>query len=404
MALTEPAATDRPLSVLIFTPTPTHPPIQGNRQRVFDICRALRSIGVKLTVLYYATESIAAGEARRMREAWGDVRIVFPRGVVHKHSLVRYPAIDDWYDESITQEVQKLCAERNFDVCIVNYVWYSKLFEALPSSVVRVIDTHDVFGGRSERFAEIGLTPEWFHTSVVQEGLGLDRSDFVLAIQSAERDPLQARTSARVRTLGFLSTPNFLPAPVQTKSGPLRAGYIGSGNPFNIASMLAFAAAVNASPSLMQQVEFHIAGHICVALKGARHPFLLHGTTESVGAFYESIDVAINPMAGGTGLKIKSLEALSFGMPLVATADAMTGIPSAHPGHQLASPAETANWLIALAQDPSRLVEEAELSRRVFLDYRRSQLDAFRTIWSEISAEVPSRVRQHDDSLLENYA
>jgi len=384
-------AAARPLSVLVFTPTPTHPPVQGNRQRVFDICRALESVGARLTLLYYATESIGAAEARRMREAWGDIHIVFPRGVLHKQSLVRYPAIDDWYDEAITQAVAELCKERRFDVCIVNYVWYSRLFEALPSSAVRVIDTHDIFGGRSERFAEIGLAPEWFHTSIAQEGLGLDRSDFVLAIQSGERGPLQARTRARVRTLGFLSAPNFLPPPVPRNGGSLRAGYIGSGNPFNVASMLAFAGAVNASPQLIPSVEFHVAGQICTALKGVRHPFLLRGTTESVAAFYESIDVAINPMMGGTGLKIKSLEALSFGMPLVATADAMTGIPSAHPGHLLAGPAEIADRLLALARDPARLRQESEASRQVFGAYRRSQLDAFRHIWSEISEEVSTR-------------
>ena len=37
----------QPINVLAFTPTPTHPPIQGNRQRVYDICRAIQSTGAQ---------------------------------------------------------------------------------------------------------------------------------------------------------------------------------------------------------------------------------------------------------------------------------------------------------------------------------------------------------------------
>jgi hypothetical protein len=402
MAMTETDTADRRLSALVFTPTPTHPPIQGNRQRVFDICRALRSIGVDLTLVYYATESIGAAEALAMRDAWGDLHVIFPRGFVQKRSLVRYPAIDDWYDDTISETIERLCQQREFDICIINYVWYSRLLDALPPSVVRVIDTHDVFGGRGERFAELGLTPEWFHTSIAQEGLGLDRADFVLAIQSGEREPLQARTRARVRTLGFLSAPNFLPLSARKTGGTLRVGYIGSGNPFNVASMLTFARAVNASPRAAQMVQFHVAGQICVALARTVHPFILHNTTESVARFYDSIDVAINPMTGGTGLKIKSLEALSFGRPLAATADAMIGIPSAHPGHQLENPEQVVSWLLDLAADSSRLHHEAELSRQVFQSYRQSQLMAFRAIWSEIVAERATRRLSRNIASMEN--
>src|SRR5215469_5152005 len=107
------------LNILVFTPTPTHPPIQGNRRRIFDLCRALQSMGAELTILYYATEGINASEARQMREAWGDLDVVFPRGFVPRRSLVRYPAVDDWYDESISAAVTRLCARKHFDVCIV---------------------------------------------------------------------------------------------------------------------------------------------------------------------------------------------------------------------------------------------------------------------------------------------
>ena len=375
----------------MFTPTPTHPPIQGNRQRIFDICRALRTVGAELTVQYYATEDVSAEEARQMREAWGEVDIVFPRDFSPRQSLARYPALDDWYDDSITEAVRRLCVRRHFDACVVNYVWYSKLFDALPSSVVRVLDTHDVFGGRAARFAELGLTAEWFHTSAAEESKGLDRSDFVIAIQSEETALFEAATQARVRTVGLLSAPDLLPAPHPRRSGPLKAGYIASGNPFNVSSILSFARALEAHTQLLDMMEFHVAGQVCAALARIPHRFVLHGKTESVRDFYESMDVAINPMTGGTGLKIKSIEALSFGRPLAATRDAMIGIPTSHPGHELAGSPEIVKWLIGLAEERSRLAEESEISRRVFRAYRQAQLRAFRDLWSEIRSECDLR-------------
>jgi len=381
-----------PLNVLVFTPTPTHPPVQGNRQRVFDMCRALQSVGAEMTVLYHSTEGISAAEARLMRGTWGDLEVIFPSGFVPKQSLVRYPTIDDWYDDMITDAVARLCQRKRFDVCVVNYVWYSKLFEALPDSVVRVIDTHDLFGGRAERFAELGLAPEWFYTSIAQETLGLDRSDFVVAIQKEEARTLQARTSSNVRTVGFLSAPNFMPPSGYKAGAPLKAGYIGSGNPFNVSSMLSFARAVHAVSGTTAAIEFHVAGAICAALRESSHAFVLHGMVDSLPEFYRSIDVAINPMSGGTGLKIKSLEALSFGKPLAATTDAMAGINSLHAGHRLGGPDDVVRWLMELSANPARLAEEAAESRRVFQSYRKAQLHAFLGLWSEIRDRVADRV------------
>ncbi len=380
-----------PVRVLVFTPTPTHPPIQGNRQRVLDICRAIQSMGADITLLYYATEGLHPSEARQMREMWRNFEVVFPRSFAPQNSLVRYPAIDDWYDESIGRAATRLSAQRRFDACIVNYAWYSKLFESLPRDIVRIIDTHDVFGDRAQRFAEIDLAPEWFHTSVEQETAGLNRADFVLAIQDIEAETLQRRTRTPVQTVGFLSAPDYLPPARRMSGSRLRVGYVGSANPFNVSSMLAFARALQSSPGNALGFDVHLAGPICAALRSSPHPFVMHGVVDSIFEFYRSIDVVVNPMLGGTGLKIKSLEALSFGKPLVATLDAMTGIATSHDGHRLQDLSQVVRRLDELSNAPARLSHESELSRRVFESYRREQLQAFSRFWSSLEQEIGGR-------------
>jgi hypothetical protein len=382
-----------PLNVLVVSPTPTHPAIQGNRQRVSDICRAIQSMGAKVTLLYYATESISADDALKMNAAWDAFEVAFPHSLEHKRSLVRHPAIDDWFDDEISAAVSRLISSKRFDVCVVNYVWYSRLLEGLPANVVRVIDTHDVFGGRAEKFADIGLDPAWFHTSVAEEKTGLDRADYVIAIQDGEARLLAERTSARVVSIGRLSPDDFLPLRKKNPGEPLLVGYLGSGNPFNVASILSFAAVALGRSEVLAKIEFYVAGPICDALRSVSHPFQLCGIVKSVSEFYRDIDVAINPMLGGTGLKIKSLEAMGFGKPLVATSDAMTGIATHHPGHLLNSPGAVLDYLVELSTRSSLLAAEASISRDVYRHYQEEQLQAFCSVWSEIVASIHSRGR-----------
>lgn len=386
---------NRPLNALVFTPTPTHPPIQGNRRRVGDICRAFQSVGAELTMLYYSTEGITALAARQMREQWGDLHVAFPTGLEHPRSFVQHFGIDDWYDGAISEAVNTLCAQRSFDFCVVNYAWYSKLFGLLPPHVVRVIDSHDVFGDRAESFRQIGLDPKWFHTSIEEEAIGLGRADFVIAIQDIEADVLRARTHKPVYSVGYLSAPDFLPLRSRERSQRLMVGYIGSGNPFNVACMLAFAEEVERRPDIRARVDIQVAGEVCVELARNPHPFTLRGTVESASDFYRSVDVVINPMVGGTGLKIKSLEALGFGKPLVATFDAMAGIDTDRPGHRLSALSAIPDRLLYLADRPEVLVEEAVASRHVFNVNRRSQEKAFASLWSDIRGEVETRRNAH---------
>ena len=55
---------------------------------------------------------------------------------------------------------------------------------------------------------------------------------------------------------------------------------------------------------------------------------------EDLGPFYDECSVIINPCLAGSGLKIKSVEALSYGKPLVTTPKGAEGLTDS-PGNGL---------------------------------------------------------------------
>ena len=94
----------------------------------------------------------------------------------------------------------------------------------------------------------------------------------------------------------------------------------------------------------------HVYGSVCKNLKKyARvEGVLLHGTVASLDAIYRRGDIVINPVQFGGGLKIKSVEALAYGLPLVATSEAVNGMEDAEgKAYLLANTQE--EWVEALA-------------------------------------------------------
>jgi glycosyltransferase involved in cell wall biosynthesis len=53
------------------------------------------------------------------------------------------------------------------------------------------------------------------------------------------------------------------------------------------------------------------------------------GPVDQVASFYDRIDVAVAPVERGGGMKVKVVEAMMHGVPVVATEHAKDGLPDA---------------------------------------------------------------------------
>ena len=343
--------------ILIVSPIPSHPQDQGNSARIYTLARALQAAGFIVHFLYCQNEGLTDAQRQAMTECWDHFHTIPPSWRDTSPTGEGTYLLDDWDEPAVHDLARALHRKWRFAAVLANYVWFSGVLDAFGPGVIKVLDTHDVFGDRHLRFLQAGLTPEWFWTTQAEEARGLARADIVLAIQEEEAAQLRALGHADVRVIGHLIGRRVRHA--RAVEVPT-IGYLASGNPLNVNSFEVLQDSLAASGGSHRHARFVLAGAICDKLRRPAAPFEAMGRVDHVDLFYDSVDVVVNPMTTGTGLKIKSVEAVFEGLPLIATETAMTGLPAAHPLHRLAGADEVARVLLA---GGLRLAEREELAQ-----------------------------------------
>ena len=332
------------MNILWFSPTPSHPQNAGNRSRIFSLVKYFQNLGHHITFTYFAQEGKDPQSLEAMEQEWDDFYLIPFSGRGRKKSHGELWGVDDWYEQAITDEICSLLRTRTFDVVFCEYIFQSKVLELFPAKCIKAIDAHDRFGGRAELLKRNGIEPDFFYTSPEQEAIALNRADIVIAIQEEEAEYYRSITSAEVVVIGHIIDEPEWHWSARSNSEQTRIGYFGSGNSLNRKSINAFIDAYAKNTELVGRSELIIAGSICDRLELPSHIWATSmGRIGDIAEFYRSVDVAVNPMLAGTGLKIKTIEALNFGVPLVSTVSGSDGLPVSCDFH--------------LAKDPAKIVE-----------------------------------------------
>src|SRR5262249_50841749 len=91
----------------------------------------------------------------------------------------------------------------NADVLLAEYVFMTRPFSALPTNVLKVVDTHDVHSMKQAKMAQYGIQRSGALSADFEAEL-LNRSDLVVAIQDGDADALRALAPTRsVITVGI---------------------------------------------------------------------------------------------------------------------------------------------------------------------------------------------------------
>ena len=260
-------------------------------------------------------------------------------------------------DATLPEFVGNLTRRMQFDMVLSNYVFLSGGLVDVDPSIPRLIITYDVFTDYRQRLASSRgeSAAPGLPLNARQEAMGLSRADLVIAITDDDRRYFVERLKqASVMTLPFI--PAFQPLPprsIARKNALINVGFLGSANRPNVDAVLEFINACN------EPVGFSllVGGKVCDSLRSIVLPGFVQllGRQLSVREFYKQCHLIINPDMFHSGQKIKTVEALAYGMPLICTVTAASGLPAISRYHQAESAEACLHLVTEVASAPESL-------------------------------------------------
>ncbi|MBO7572068.1 MAG: glycosyltransferase family 4 protein [Bacteroidales bacterium] len=319
--------------ILIVGLSPFYPVLNGSMKVVYEYCKLLKELG---NDVYYCNSyhakyddafcdfmegKVFSPEMKEETFVSRRVNKLKRRFIDHHKYKTGFNFLDDLFPNGLGEYVAKLNTEYHFDVCIVNYIIISKLLDYIDCPR-KVIFTHDAFTNKHEL---LNLNTFWFSLTPDEEAKGIRRATDILSIQNNESvlyhyyNPL-----ARIYTV-------YSPFPVtrQEMSGNNNILFISGNNQLNQNGIDYFLQRI--FPIIVErnsEVKLIVGGKICDYLRGKKNTknIELLGIIDDESSFYSYGDIAINPIYQGTGLKVKTFEALSFGKVTVAHPHSVDGI------------------------------------------------------------------------------
>ena len=328
------------MRILVVSDTPFAPPTAGNRRRIHDMLAFLRGRGAEIGMLLLAAPDRAEWDVPAMQTALDRLEIVDDgrasgRDSGRLESALRrlVPGLplrlDAWCPPAFRARAARLVAEWRPDVVLVEYVFLSACLPVLRMATARppltVIDTHDVMHHRRAVYAAAGLRAQWFHVTRAAERRGLARADLVLAIQEED-----ARVFREMLPRGTVLTVQHAepvtPAP-RAAAEPARLLVVASYNDINVVGLRWLLDHVwPRVRALVPEAELVVCGNIIEKIPERPAGVVFRGVLPSLAQEYAASRVVLVPVPSGTGLKVKLVEALCHGRPVVTTPAGAAGV------------------------------------------------------------------------------
>lgn len=206
-----------------------------------------------------------------------------------------------------------------YDYIIISYAYWAKLVIDNPyiKNAKLCIDTHDFLTAQFQNLRGFNLG-KYFQKEIEL----LSNFDKVFVISAEENYLFSQFLKKEVITLSHIIENKF---DKSTDNRRYDLIYIASSNSHNIDGANWFFNEVY--PLLNKEINILVIGKICSYIQDfsnvTKLPFV-----DDLDEYYSNSKVAICPMLSGTGLKIKVIEALSFGLPVVSNLRGVDGMNS----------------------------------------------------------------------------
>jgi len=361
--------------VVVVTERNVWPPEHGCDARIVRMLKGWRASGFRVCLVGSSLAGVAAA---------GD--LVDDLVLVGDGPLWDYCMDLDHFDFwSYLVPVADACARHSAVAAVAEYVWMAPALRCVPQGVVRVVDTHDLMHRRREIYEDHDIEP-WIRVSREEEAAILSGADVVVAIQEDEavefRDMMPG--TCVVVAGHWVDEPPAIRVAVRDE-----VMFVGSDNPSNEHCLRKFVEetwplVLDEVPDAVLKVYGKVAGiDDFSAFKGVEPV----GFVDDLASAYAQAKVVVNPVALGTGLKIKTVEALAAGKAVVCTSEGCSGMTRSDASFLVEDDGPAfAKQVVAVLRDDCRRVamEEgaASYARRHF---------SVTAVMGPLAAEVRSR-------------
>ena len=241
-----------------------------------------------------------------------------------------YARVDSHFNYSVAAIIDGLQP----DTVISQFAWSCEVHTALPAKTFGLIDTHDVQSERYEKFKE---AQEKFGAEVIgnidgyavdrdTEQLFLSKADACIAISPEERQVLIDMVGARSAVCAGISADHQ--EPMTSPEDGQTVLFIGKNYEANNYGIQHFVQKI--WPQVLKacpKARLDVVGTCGDALRSVKAKNVkVHGSVPSIEEFYQRANVVINTVYFGTGVAVKTIEALARGKAVVSTPVGARGI------------------------------------------------------------------------------
>lgn len=376
--------------VLLVTDVPFWEPGLGSHSRILTLCETLKR-HANLTIFFFGT---IGAQSKEHIERAGFAGIVFScklfekKGTrtTDKSTFPLLPGLEKWRHGTFTRELTRFTnSVPRFDVVMIEYIWLAYTLDAVKYPTLTVLDAHDMMAFRDYRFALQGAKAGVSIT--LNQELGIfERFNIVLAIQREELEFLAGFLQKAIP----LYCPHGLTIPAQDSSNidqlNFRIGFIAGNSEANWGAINWFLHQVWPAISSLP-MHLHIFGKICDRFNQLPKNVTLHGLVDNCADVYSYCNVMINPVFLGGGIKIKSVEALAYGKPLITSPEGAVGIdePQSSGVYVARSRSEFIDGILRLFCQPS-LCESMGAAARNAAEVQFSEKNSFLSLIEVLEA------------------
>lgn len=303
----------------------------GNLTRCLQMLSYFEDRNADLDVTFFSSINWNPADEELFRKTFPSIKLVVESFKSSKSNRIKYFLTDKlpWMlkksfgnlqvsrvSQSFKGRFQQLVREEGFEQIIISYVEYAELVDGLDN-VHKIVDTHDFFTLQKMQKKE---DEKQLHVDQIfkEEMALLQLFDEIWTYSVEEQYIFNQFTNRAVELI-----PLSFAKPIRV-SQPRAYDliYVASDNPHNIRSIHWFVESV--LPKI-NGLSLHIFGKICRAVPD-HSQIVKHGMVDNLDEVYQQAKIAICPMLSGTGIKIKVLEALSYGIPVVTNRRGVDGL------------------------------------------------------------------------------